>query len=454
MFKEDKKLSTVYEINDYLSLKLLENGRTQILVKNKPLMLCTYLLINIPVDQIEDFDEINSIDEAEEHLSHEMHGRFNYQIPSETEFWGHCSNLEAWAENNYDTRILHRNLAFPLLKKLTSAGDPLAKRVFKEEIAKRIQSGYPSVINYLILSGYLTDFTKEELDTLVSLLSESLKEQFWILLGKSYSSQGYYRNALENFKRGIQLNPNSEELWQEMGRCYENLKNYKKAIEAYKKRVSLNPRDAKNHVDLAMCYLHLDLHNKALKSLKKASYMRFQNKQDYFFLLDAYNYFSLKFIELGKYSRAQQILQKSRTIRPEYPPTWLNLGALYLKKGSKEEALYAFSRALKGNIEDVFTWIRYHNRFSNTYSFDIKKILQRLSQYEEFKEIYWDYLYETDYEDEWYYYYAEDEEFLERIGDGFEEIYYDALVDNLKTVRRLKSKPTRLGGKRKEPHHS
>ena len=454
MFKEDKKLSTVYEINDFLSLKLLENGRTQILINNKPIMLCTYLLINIPVDQIEDYDEINSIDEAEEHLNHEMHGRFNYQIPAETEFWGHCSNLEAWAENNYDTRILHRNLAFPLLKKLTNAGDPLAKRVFKEEIAKRIQSGYPSVINYLILSGYLIDFTKEELDTLVSLLSESLKEKFWILMGKSYSSQGYYRNALEYLEKGIKFNPNSEVLWQEMGRCYENLKNYKKAIEAYKITISLNPRDAKNHVDLGMCYLHLDLHNKALKSLKKASYMRFQNKQDYLSLLDAYNYFSLKFIESGNYSRAQQILQKARTIHPDYPPTWLNLGALYLKKGNKEEALYAFSRALKGNMEGASTWISYHNEFSKAYSFDIKKILQLLSQYNEFKEIYWDYLYETDYEDEWYYYYSEDEEFLDKIGDGFEEIFYDALVDNLKTVRRLKSKPTRLGGKRKEPYQS
>ncbi len=47
------------------------------------------------------------------------------------EFWGHCSNLQAWAEYGYDTRLLHPNLAFPLLEKLATVGDPIAKKVFK-----------------------------------------------------------------------------------------------------------------------------------------------------------------------------------------------------------------------------------------------------------------------------------------------------------------------------------
>ena len=50
-------------------------------------------------------------------------------------------NLQVWAEMNYDTRILHRNLAFPLLKKLAQVGDPIAKKALKDEIAKRFLSG-------------------------------------------------------------------------------------------------------------------------------------------------------------------------------------------------------------------------------------------------------------------------------------------------------------------------
>lgn len=32
--------------------------------------------------------------------------------------------------------------SFPLLKKLTEAGDPFARKVFKEEIAQRLESGF------------------------------------------------------------------------------------------------------------------------------------------------------------------------------------------------------------------------------------------------------------------------------------------------------------------------
>ena len=89
-----------------------------------------------------------------------------YKIYPETEFWGHCSNLQVWVENDYNTRLLHRNLAFPLLKRLTELGDPKAKRVFKEEIAQRFLSCYLPVIQFLFFNNYLDYFSEEELELL------------------------------------------------------------------------------------------------------------------------------------------------------------------------------------------------------------------------------------------------------------------------------------------------
>ena len=78
---------------------------------------------------------IESIDEAVEKLDRSLEGASeNLKVPPETEFWGHCSNMQVWAEYNYDTRLLHSNLAFPLLKRLYEAGDTIAQRVFQEEI--------------------------------------------------------------------------------------------------------------------------------------------------------------------------------------------------------------------------------------------------------------------------------------------------------------------------------
>ena len=162
-----RKVWPEFRVNDYLTLRL-ENNRTNIYVGGRLFNHCKYLLLNIARDEFEDYDELESIDEAAEILDDSMHGvRFHkYDISPETEFWGHCSNIQAWYENEYDTRVLHRNLAFPLLQALIKAGDPLAKEVFKEEIALRLESGYPSVVMYLLKENYLEYLNQEEINTI------------------------------------------------------------------------------------------------------------------------------------------------------------------------------------------------------------------------------------------------------------------------------------------------
>ncbi|MBY8990539.1 MAG: leucine-rich repeat domain-containing protein [Candidatus Lokiarchaeota archaeon] len=158
-------LKKEFTINQYLKLKL-EGGRTNIYVNNRRFMQCMYLLLNISTDRIEEYDEIESIDEAAVKLNRSME-RNHGKVPPETEFWGHCSNIQTWAENNYDTRILHRNLAFPLLKALVDAGDPIAKRKFKEEIALRYATGHPTVIRFLTQNGYLHYLTEDEFESML-----------------------------------------------------------------------------------------------------------------------------------------------------------------------------------------------------------------------------------------------------------------------------------------------
>ncbi len=157
-----------FVINQYLKLRL-EFGTTNIYVGGKLFKQCKYLLLDIPVVNIAEYNEIESIDEAAEKLDRSMEGVHSrkYYLSPDLEFWGHCSNLQVWYENKYDTRLLHRNLAFPLLRALVEAGDPLAKKVFKEEIALRLTSGYRSVVQHLINEDYLKYLNSEELDSLL-----------------------------------------------------------------------------------------------------------------------------------------------------------------------------------------------------------------------------------------------------------------------------------------------
>lgn len=85
-----------FKINEYFSLRL-EDGVTNIYVAGKIFDQCKYLLLNIPKQEIEEWNKFDSIDEVSESLDHSLEGdeAYKYEIPPETEFWAHCSNLQA-----------------------------------------------------------------------------------------------------------------------------------------------------------------------------------------------------------------------------------------------------------------------------------------------------------------------------------------------------------------------
>ena len=71
--------------------------------------------------------------------------------------------MDAWSKHRNDARLLHRTLAFPILKVLTEVGDQIAIAVFKEEIIKRFEIGHPTIIRYLIREDYIRKYVKNEL---------------------------------------------------------------------------------------------------------------------------------------------------------------------------------------------------------------------------------------------------------------------------------------------------
>ena len=179
--------TNTFEINNYLTLKL-ENNKSIIYVNNKKFIQCKYLLLNNQAYKAEVKKHNTNIDRIAESLDNslEIPEENEFQIPVETEFWAHCSNLQAWADNGYDTQILHSNLAFPLLKRLTEVGDPLAKEVFKKEIIERFRDGNQlSVMTFLVKEGYLDYLSWDESTSLYEELDfetfKQLKDQLKVM---------------------------------------------------------------------------------------------------------------------------------------------------------------------------------------------------------------------------------------------------------------------------------
>ncbi len=178
-----------FKVNNYISLKL-EKGNTNIYVNGSLFNQCKYVLVRKTFRELDDFlEDIESIDELAEHLDDSLGemGLDLIDISEKTRYWVHCSNMQVWAENSYDTRLLHSNLAFPLLKKLSEIGDPVAQNVFIGEILKRFKECeeklFLNTIKYLIVEGYLKSLGEDNLKCISIILRNilyklTLKEKY------------------------------------------------------------------------------------------------------------------------------------------------------------------------------------------------------------------------------------------------------------------------------------
>ncbi|MGV9198982.1 MAG: leucine-rich repeat domain-containing protein [Promethearchaeia archaeon] len=180
-----------FTVNEHLTLRL-EDTKSVIYVDGERFRQCAQLVLQIPLDNIKKYHKINSIDEAAEINETLWENRIMrgdrlimeeqaYSITPEQEFWGHCSNLQVWAQHDYDSRLIHRSLAFPLLKRLSEVGDLKAKRVFREEIVKRILDGNKSVFRYLIEEGYFRSLKPDDFEFLLHHRERAPQFAQWIV---------------------------------------------------------------------------------------------------------------------------------------------------------------------------------------------------------------------------------------------------------------------------------
>jgi len=163
VYPEEKE----YRINEHLMLKLIK-GKTEIFIDKDPFHQCKYLLLNLTQKDFKNFDQIDSIDQAFEIYNNmdKAHENDYEIIDPESEFIGHCSNLQAWYEHDYDLRILHSSLSIPLLKKLAFLGDEKAIIRLKESIATRLASKNFNTIIFYLNEKYLKLFSNEELEVI------------------------------------------------------------------------------------------------------------------------------------------------------------------------------------------------------------------------------------------------------------------------------------------------
>ncbi|KKM73097.1 hypothetical protein LCGC14_1413870 [marine sediment metagenome] len=186
-----------FKVDKHITLRLtgIKHKKTIIIVDDEEFMQCKYLLIVNPQEK-RNLKEIRSIDEAGELLSGELERELkpgDLGITPDEEFWGHCSNLQAWVENDYNINIIHTNLAFPLLKKIAEKGSKKAREKLREVVIEILEGKNLIKIKHMLEEDYFKFFSWEEFKDLYRIFSDTSK------IGKSKMSIKEIRIYVELF---------------------------------------------------------------------------------------------------------------------------------------------------------------------------------------------------------------------------------------------------------------
>lgn len=257
---------TVFSLNKYLSVRF-RGQETVIYVKEEPFISCKYLLMTAPsIVSTVFFDSIDQMSEA-------LNGQLERELTREEvglspveEFWGHCSNLQAWVENHYDTRLLHRNLAFPLLKELATAGNAKAKKVFSQEVTKRFKSRSPTVQKFLVLENHIAHLRPSILRDLIDYADD---KEVLELLSACFNDKNDFPNNLKALKRLLWIDPIRRKAYLVLAFVYLKLDNLVKARNVLKELLKLYPKDDEAIQFLAQIYWFEEKADKANALIKE-----------------------------------------------------------------------------------------------------------------------------------------------------------------------------------------
>ncbi len=337
------QFSEIYRINPYdgftidenITVQLVDN-LTEIFVNDIRFISCKKLLFNpykYSFKHVESIDEIIFSKDSELKL---------YELDPVEEFWGHVSNLQAWVENDYDTRILGSNLSFPLLKKLTEVGNKKAKVVFKNEIIKRLKSGYRPTITYLINENYHNFLDDIDIMEIIRFLERNIQAtnelDYLKYVSYFYEYLGKMDKVIEISLLILEKENNEVNKLQYTAKIYKHLGKFHKAISLYKKAIEINPKLGNIWFCLGQIYYRLGRNEDALKSFKESLNLKTYSR----FTLEK---LGIIYNDLGNYKKAIQYFKYVIEIDPSYAYGYLNLAVTLSNQDQELEASQAFQKA-------------------------------------------------------------------------------------------------------------
>lgn len=167
-------------------------------------------------------------------------------------------------------------------------------------------------------------------------------------LGNVSFGTGKYEDAVEQFRRALDLNPNSDQALEGLAAAYDKLGDAGKAEDVFKRALTLRPGYWGVYSWLGEFYVNQGRYADAGSMFQKAIELAPENYRGYSNLSAVYVY-------EGQYAEAASASQRSIDLRPNRD-AYDNLGAAYFLQRHFTEAEAAFRQSLEFDDRDPVSW--------------------------------------------------------------------------------------------------
>ncbi len=159
-------------------------------------------------------------------------------------------------------------------------------------------------------------------------------------LGYALFQKGSVDEAMVQYQKALQINPDSAEAHNNLGNALLQKGNVDEAIAQYQKALEVKPDYAEAHYNLGNALLQKGNVDEAMAQYQKA----LEVKPDY---AEAHYNLGNALLQKGNVDEAMAQYQKALEIKPDYAEAHCNLGSALLKMGQVDEAMVQYQKALE-----------------------------------------------------------------------------------------------------------
>ncbi|EKE02771.1 MAG: hypothetical protein ACD_20C00335G0002 [uncultured bacterium] len=169
-------------------------------------------------------------------------------------------------------------------------------------------------------------------------------------LGIMARQLGHYAAAISYLNKAIEINPNFE-YYKDLGNIYFDLSRGEEAVECYKKVLEINPDDIEINHNLGLIYQETGYIDEAIQCFLNVISI---NKDEY----ETLNILgSLYFNHKRDIINAINCLDKAILAKPDYADAYFNLGIMYNWIQKTDEAIKSYEKALELNLNSEALYI-------------------------------------------------------------------------------------------------